>query len=102
MTTLAELVAHLGARALADEAEALAHATDFLDLACTVVVAWQWLRQATAATRALAEGRGHAGFLRGKLAAAACFFDAELPRVAALDHRCRHDRSYLGVDPQWL
>lgn len=101
-TITTEVVAHLGAQAQGDQAGALAHATDFLDLLSTVVVAWQWLRQATAATTALAEGRGSEAFLRGKLAAAASFIDAELPRVTVLAHRCRHERSYVELDPRWL
>jgi hypothetical protein len=40
--------------------------------------------------------------LRGKLAAAASFIDAELPRVTVLAHRCRHERSYVELDPRWL
>jgi len=102
LAIVTEVVAHLGSQAQGDLAGALAHATDFLDLLSTVVVAWQWLRQATAATTALAAGRGAEGFLRGKLAAAASFIDAELPRVTMLAHRCRHERSYVELDPRWL
>ncbi|MEM6995002.1 MAG: acyl-CoA dehydrogenase [Myxococcota bacterium] len=100
--TIGSLVAHLGARAQSDLAGALGHATDFLDLMSTTVVAWQWLEQAAAAMRGLAAARGSEPFYRAKLAAAAHFFDAELPRVAMLAHRCRHDDSYVDLDPTWL
>ncbi|MEM7157852.1 MAG: acyl-CoA dehydrogenase [Myxococcota bacterium] len=96
------VVGHLGARAPKDLSGALAHATDFLDLLSTIAVAWQWLKQASTATHMLAAGRGSEGFLRGKLAAAAHFFDAELPRVRVLAHRCKHDESYVDLDPAWL
>jgi len=100
--TLETLVARLGAKAATDLDGVLAHATDFLDLVSTIVIAWQWLLGATAATTALSEARARPGFYRGKLAAAAHFFDAELPRVATLAHRCEHDVSYVGLDPDWL
>lgn len=96
------LVGDLAAQAKEDLPGALAHASDFLDLMSTVVVAWQWLRQAAAAQRALAMGRRPTEFYGAKLAAAAHFFDAELPRVGTLAHRCRHDRSYVELDPSWL
>lgn len=102
MTKVGELVAQLGAQASSDPVGALAHATDFLDLMSTVVVAWQWLRQATAVTKAMAQGRGPEGFHRAKLAAAAHFFDAELSRIDGLIYRCRHDRSHVDLDPRWL
>lgn len=96
------VVAHLGARAPTDLPGALAHASDFLDLLSTIAVAWQWLKQASAATRALAKDDGSESYLRGKLAAAAHFFDAELPRVRVLAHRCKHDESFVELDPDWL
>ncbi len=102
MDTVGAVATHLGAQAQSDLPAALGHASDFLDLVSTVVVAWQWLRQATAATAALAAGRGPQEFFGGKLAAAAHFFDAELPRVEVLAHRCRHDDSYVELDPSWL
>ncbi len=102
MQSVGKLVADLGAQAKEDLAGALAHASDFLDLMSTVVIAWQWFRQAAAASRALGSGREPAGFYRAKLAAAAHVFDAELPRVGVLAHRCRRDRSYVDLDPAWL
>lgn len=98
----ASVVADLGAVAKTDLGAALAHATDFLDLMSTVVVAWQWIVQATAATKALSRGRAPDSFYRAKLAAAAHFIHAELPRVHVLAHRCRHDDAHVDLDPGWL
>ena len=61
----------------------------------TVVVGWQWLLQAAAAER----GGATEPFYRAKLAAAAHFFSAELPRVDVLAKRCRGDDSYVNLDP---
>ena len=68
------------------------------------MVAWTWLRQATAATRALASGPGaDADFYRGKLAACRYFFRWELPRtgpmLALLDSL---DSTCLETQPAWL
>lgn len=59
---------------------ALADATDYLELAGTVVVAWMWLRQANAAA-ALAQGDRDDPLLLGKIQAARWFFACELPFV---------------------
>ncbi len=75
---------------------ALANATPYLDAFGHVVIAWMWLRQAIAATRAR-EGanEGDANFYDGKLAACRFFFRYELPRahtqfrlVGTLDDTC--------------
>jgi len=100
--TVSGLVGELGKRAVTDPADAMAPATDFLDLMSTVVVAWQWLRQATAAHRRLQRVPADEPFVSAKLAAAEHMFDAELPRVSVLAHRCRHDRSYARLDPDCL
>lgn len=100
--TVSSVVGDLVKRAASDPADAMAPATDFLDLMSTVVVAWQWLRQAAAARRRLERVPSDEAFVSAKLAAAAHMFDAELPRVSVLAHRCRHDRSYARLDPDWL
>ncbi|HET7794315.1 MAG TPA: acyl-CoA dehydrogenase, partial [Rhizobacter sp.] len=65
---------------------ALANSIVFLEAFGHTVVAWQWLRQALVATRALKNAQGHSNsdsevaFYRGKLHTSAWFFDWELPR----------------------
>ena len=74
----------------------LANAHVFLELTGHVVVAWIWLWQALAASKALAEASGmDAHFYRGKLQACGFFFNWELPKTAhwhqllkALDATC--------------
>ena len=71
---------------------ALANAHAALEMLGHTVVGWQWLRQATAAARALGPERGqgggrpeehfHENFYRGKLQAARFFAAHELPKVA--------------------
>jgi len=60
---VAALTMELGARGRSGDAEGmLAHATDYLDLMSTVVIAWQWIELAAVAHEALAGQlpRGHA------------------------------------------
>ena len=95
---VATLTMELGARGLSGDAEGmLAHATDYLDLFATVCVAWQWIRQAAAAKRCLAEGRGGA-LHEGKLRAAQYWIRTDLPRVTHLAALCRENEdSYLRI-----
>jgi alkylation response protein AidB-like acyl-CoA dehydrogenase len=72
----------------------LANATLYLDAFGQVVVAWLWLEQALAATRAMGGEADHP-FYAGKLAACRYFFRYDLPRahaqftlVRALDQTC--------------
>ena len=89
---------------MSDVERALANATVYLEAMGHIVVAWMWLRQALAATRALGRASGaDADFYRGKLAACRYFFRWELPRVApqlalldSLDSTC------LEAEPAWL
>ncbi|MGZ6142644.1 MAG: acyl-CoA dehydrogenase C-terminal domain-containing protein, partial [Myxococcales bacterium] len=89
---------------MSDVERGLANASVYLDVFGHVVVAWMWLRQALAATRAL-EGKGaaDADFYRGKLAACRYFFRWELPRIgpqlALLDSL---DTTCLEAQPAWL
>jgi butyryl-CoA dehydrogenase len=83
---------------------ALANASVYLEALGHVVVAWMWLRQALAATRALPDARGaDADFYLGKLAACSYFFRWELPRIgpqlALLDSL---DSTVLMAQPAWL
>jgi butyryl-CoA dehydrogenase len=98
------LTGELATRAMAGDPESMViHATDYLDLFSTVVIAWQWLELAAAASEALARGAADAGFYRAKLAAAQYWIRTELPRVDHLARLCRDgEDSYARLDPDWL
>ena len=104
------LTAELAGRGLAGSAEAMVlHATDYLDLFSTVVIAWQWLELAAIAREALAgplpRGRASrdAGYYHAKLAAAQYWIRTELPRIDHLAALCRDaEDSYARLDPDWL
>jgi len=97
---IAGLTAELGARGLAgDVAAMLLHSFDYLDLFATWVIAWQWLVQAGAAKRGLAEGRAaDQAFYRGKLHAAQYWIRTELPRIEHLARLCSEgEDSYATI-----
>ncbi len=110
VAVIAGLTAELAGRGLAGSAEAMVlHATDYLDLFATTVIAWQWLDLAAIACEALARplprGRASrdAGYYRAKLAAAQYWIRTELPRIDHLAALCRDgEDSYLRLDPDWL
>jgi butyryl-CoA dehydrogenase len=107
---IGELTGELARRGLAGSPEAmLAHASDYLDLFATVVVAWQWLELAAIAREALAgslpRGRASrdAGYYQAKLATAQYWIRTELPRIDHLATLCRDgEDSYLRLQPDWL
>ncbi|MFN7989990.1 MAG: acyl-CoA dehydrogenase [Thermoanaerobaculia bacterium] len=103
-TKVGALTKELGAKGVAGDVEAmLLHATDYLDLFSTWVVAWQWLNVAAAAREALARGSAPEPFCRGKLAAAQYFIRTELPRVDHLAALCRDgEDSYARARPDWF
>jgi alkylation response protein AidB-like acyl-CoA dehydrogenase len=104
------LTAELAGRGMAGGADAMvAHATDYLDLFSTVVIAWQWLEVAAIAREALAGSlpRGRAsrdeGYYRAKLATAQYWIRTELPRIDHLAALCRDgEDSYVALNPDWL
>jgi butyryl-CoA dehydrogenase len=90
------LTAELAQRGLAGgPAPMLLHATDYLDLVATIVIAWQWLDLAAVAREALGQAlpRGRAsrdaGYYENKLAAAQYWIRTELPRIDHLARLCR-------------
>jgi butyryl-CoA dehydrogenase len=103
-------LAERGLRGGAGGAEAmLAHASDYLELFSTAVVAWQWLELAAVAREALAgrlpRGRASrdAGYYQAKLAAAQYWIRTELPRIDHLAALCRDgEDSYVRLNPDWL
>jgi butyryl-CoA dehydrogenase len=97
---IGELTQTLAARgAVGDLDGMLGHSADYLTLCSIWIVAWQWLRMATAATRATADG-GDDAFYAGKLAAAQYWITTELPRIAHLAALCRAaEDSYQRIAP---
>ncbi len=86
--TLQQVTGHLLGVATKDHELFLADATLYLELAGLVVVAWQWLRQATVAQGALpAAHPDDQNFYRGKLMAAQYFYEYELVKVPSLARR---------------
>ena len=90
----------------------LADATVFLDYFGLHVIGWMWVRQATAAARALDAaatvggrpiGRDEQNFYEGKMATARFYFDYVFPRTAGLRQTLlSENRVTLGVSPDLL
>ncbi len=104
------LTAELAQRGLTgDPTGMMLHATDYLEIVSTVVIAWQWLELAAVAKEALAGSlpRGRSTrderSYRGNLAAAQYWIRTELPRIDGLATLCRDgEDSYGALDPAWL
>jgi len=90
------------AQAMPDEPRlALANASVFLDAFGHTVIAWMWLRQAVIA-KPHAHG-SQADFYRGKLAAAHHFFHCELPKTSVQFALLRSlDPQLVELDDAWL
>ena len=98
--TLQQVTGHLLGVAAQDHELFLADATLYLELAGLVVVAWQWLRQATVAQLALpAAHTDDQNFYHGKLMAAQYFFEYELVKVPSLAKRLQ-SANHVTVDMQ--
>jgi alkylation response protein AidB-like acyl-CoA dehydrogenase len=78
-----KLTLDLGMAAMKNPDEAGAAATDYLQFAGYVCVAWCWLVSAGVAARRLAEGVEDPDFYKAKLVTARFYFDRLLPRVDA-------------------
>ena len=103
--TIADLTVGLAARGQANEQEfMLRHSADYLDLFSTIVLTWQWLRQAVVAARALAAANADdRDFYEGKLCAAQYWFATELPRIDHWVRLCREgEDSYARMQPAWF
>ena len=102
---IADLTLHLAQRGQGGEPEfMLRHSADFLELFSTIVIAWQWLRQASVAARALpGASADDRGFYEGKLCAAQYWFATELPRIDHWVRLCRDgEDSYARMQPGWF
>lgn len=85
---LQQVTGHLLGTAAQDHERFLADATLYLELAGLVVVAWQWLRQATVARKALFTAHlSDQDFYHGKLMAARYFYEYELVKAPSLAQR---------------
>lgn len=106
------LTMQLGALGMQGDAEAmLLHSSDYLELFSIIVIAWQWLRQATAARAGLARcsddanagEASDADFYRGKICAAQYWFNTELPRVDHMIELCKSgEDSYARMQEAWF
>ncbi len=104
------LTIELIGRGLAGNVSAmLLHATDYLDLFGTVIIAWQWLELAAVAKEALVgplpRGRASrdARYYSVKLAAAQYWIHTELPRIEHLAKLCSTaEDSYSNFDATGL
>ncbi len=103
---LGEVTVELGGRGFAgDVAGMLLHSADYLEAFSTLVVGWQWLRQATVAKDALGRGPGDADrpFYEGKLLTAQYWLRTELPKARALFELCRDgEDSYARMQPEFF
>jgi alkylation response protein AidB-like acyl-CoA dehydrogenase len=97
---LGGLTATLGRRGAAgDVTGMLAHSADYLELFSVLVVAWQWLRLATVATRAPVA----ADFREGIRCTAQYWMHTELPRAEHLIRLCQEgEDSYVRMQPGWF
>jgi butyryl-CoA dehydrogenase len=90
LKTLAQLTAQLAGSAATRGAEVfLADATLYLEMFGIIAIAWQWLKQAVVAQKAL-DGKAKAAdhnFYQGKLVTANYFFAYELPKITYLVQR---------------
>ncbi len=95
----------LAASTHTEPARALANANAYLDLVSRTVIAWLWLRQATVASRALAQSphRIDGDFYRGKRQAARYWFGWELPRTVQLGELLeRGDATPFEMQDAWF
>jgi butyryl-CoA dehydrogenase len=100
----ASVTATLLERRAVDPKAMLADSSEYLTLFGHTVIAWIWLRQALAATRALADGAGaRAAYYGGKLEACRYFYRWELPKAMAIATVIvEPDSSLLELDPECL
>ena len=102
---VASLTMELAQRGLSGDVDGMMlHASDYLALFSTVVIAWQWLDRAAAAREGLARDTpAKDAFYRGKLAAAQYWIMTDLPRIQHLAHLCRSSEdSYETLEDGWL
>lgn len=100
---LQEVTAHLLTLAQQEKPEVfLADATLYLEFFGTVTIAWQWLKQAIAAAKALPDAGGEdITFYKSKLHTCRYFFEYELPKTQGLQARLLSaERVTLEIKPE--
>jgi butyryl-CoA dehydrogenase len=106
VTAALEVTMQLGELGMKGDAEAMVrHSFDYMEMLSIVVVAWQWLVQASVAKEGLARAPSAADrdFYDGKLAAAQYWIHTEVPRVGTLGALCRsNEDSYARAQPDWF
>ncbi|HEX4515302.1 MAG TPA: acyl-CoA dehydrogenase C-terminal domain-containing protein, partial [Polyangiaceae bacterium] len=81
--TIADTTMKLAAVGMGGDPESMMrHSVDYLEMMSTFVIAWLWLRQATAAKTKTG------AFYDGKLRAAQYFIETDLPKIGHLAHLC--------------
>jgi len=76
-----------------------------MEMLSLVVIGWQWIAQAAAASEGLARAPSQEDrdFYEGKLAAAQYWVNTELPRVGTLGALCRsNEDSYAKARAAWF
>ncbi len=77
------------------------HSADYLEMLSTLVVGWQWLKQAAVAAQR--NEKDHDDLRAGKLQAARYFLRTELPRIDHLAELCvTAEDSYAAMKPEWF
>ena len=106
VTAVGEVTMQLGELGLKGDVEAmLRHSFDYMEMLSIVVIAWQWLVQATVAREGLEREPSAADrdFYEGKLVAAQYWMFTEVPRVGTLGALCRgNEDSYARAQPSWF
>ncbi|MBW3468215.1 acyl-CoA dehydrogenase [Arthrospiribacter ruber] len=81
----------------------LADATLFLELMGLIVVAWQWLKQASNAQKALENKVGNEEFYTGKIMCIRFFYEYELVKVNSLSKRLiSTDKVTVEMKNEWF
>lgn len=104
VSTLDSVTQHLLTLAPDDTEAFLADATLYLELFSIVVIAWQWLRQATVAQRALPDAHtDDQQFYQGKRMAARYFYEYELVKIHSLARRLQSvNQVTVAMQADWF
>ena len=96
--TTQKVTAHLLTVATTNVEAYLADATLYLEMVGIITIAWQWLRQAQVAQKALNDNPNlDADFYQGKLMTAKYFYEYELVKIDALAKRLSSS-DYITID----
>ncbi|MFN3850965.1 MAG: acyl-CoA dehydrogenase [Spirosomataceae bacterium] len=95
---------HLMSKATTDTEAYLADATLFLEMFGIITIAWQWMRQATVASKALPTAQGEdLNFYQGKISTARYFYEYELVKVDSLAKRLMSNEMVtIDMQSEWF